>query len=62
MMRTTLLLFLLTAVAAAVTAAVTAGCHVSLWAGPLDDPYELNLPGADATPTPVPTPHAMPPP
>lgn len=43
-------------------AALLAGCQVSLWAGPLDDPYELNLPASDATPTPVPTPHAMPPP
>ena len=50
------LLFLL------LSAAFTAGCQVSLWAGPLDDPYELNLPASDATPTPVPTPHAMPPP
>ena len=45
-----------------IVAALLAGCQVSLWAGPLDDPYELNLPASDATPTPVPTPHAMPPP
>ena len=57
MMQTTLsLLFLL------LSAAFTVGCQVSLWAGPLDDPYELNLPASDATPTPLPTPHAMPPP
>jgi hypothetical protein len=54
MMRTSLSFSLL-------LAALLAGCQVSMWAGPLDDPYELNLPGrTEATPTPVPTPFNMP--
>ena len=37
--------------------AFLAGCQVSLWAGDVNDPYELHLPPpADAAPTPVPTP------
>ena len=42
-------------------AAFVAGCQVNMWAGPVDDPYELNLPArAEGTPTPVPTPFNMP--
>ena len=35
-----------------------AGCiRINLWAGSLDDPYELSVPGEDA-PAPTPTPGA----
>ena len=36
--------------------AFAAGCQVSLWAGDLEDPYELNFPKREVTPTPFPTP------
>jgi hypothetical protein len=44
-------------VLALLLAAILAGCQVSLWAGSLDDPYELSLPPrSEATPVPTPSP------